>query len=38
MRTVVGPEVGEAQTFHTGTGEFRLRMNHGNLLVERHST
>ena len=36
MRTVVSPQVGETQTFHTRRGELRLRMDHSNLLVERH--
>ena len=36
MRTVVGPEVREAQTLHTRTGELRLRMDHSDLLIERH--
>ena len=38
MRTVVSPQVGESETLHTRTGELRLRMDHGNLLVECHPT
>ena len=37
VRAVVGPEVGQAQSFHTGAGEFALGMNHGYLLVEGHA-
>ena len=36
MRTVISPEVREAQALHTRTGELRLCMDHGDLLVERH--
>ena len=38
MRTVVSPQVGESETLYTRTGELRLRMDHGNLLVECHPT
>ena len=38
MRAVVCPEVRESEAFHTRRREFRLRMNDGNLLVERHAT
>ena len=37
VRTVVGPEVREAQALHAGRREFGLSMNHGNLLVEGHA-
>ena len=36
MRTVVRPEVGEAKALHARTRELRLRMDHRNLLIERH--
>ena len=36
VRTVVGPEVRESQSFHTRTGEFRLCMDDSDLLIECH--
>ena len=36
MRPVVCPQIRETEALHTWTGELRLGMNHGNLLVERH--
>ena len=38
MRSVIGPEVGEAETFHTCRREFRLSMDDGDFLVERHAS
>ena len=37
MRSVIGPEILETQSFHSCRREFALCMNHCNLLVERHS-
>ena len=37
VRAVVSPQVGEAETFHTRTRELRLRMDHGDLLIEGHA-
>ena len=37
MRSVVGPHIGNAESFHAWRRELRLCMNHGNLLVERHT-
>ena len=37
MRAIVGPEVGQAQSFHTGAGEFALGMYHSYLLIEGHA-
>ena len=37
VRTVVRPQVGKSQTFHTRTRELGLCMYHGYLLVERHA-
>ena len=36
MRSVVGPEVRESQSFDTRTGEFRLCMDDSDLLIECH--
>jgi hypothetical protein len=37
VRAVVRPEIREAETLHTRTGELRLGMNHCYLLIERHT-
>ena len=37
VRAVVSPQVGEAETFHTRARELRLRMDHGDLLIEGHA-
>ena len=37
MRSVVGPEVGHAETLHAGTRELALRMDDVNLLGQRHA-
>ena len=37
VRAIVGPEVGQAKAGHATGGELALRVNHANLLVERHA-
>ena len=37
VRAVIGPEVGEAQTLHSGTGELALCMDDIDLLGEGHA-
>ena len=37
MGAVVGPHIGNTESFHAWRRELRLCMNHGNLLVERHT-
>jgi hypothetical protein len=37
MRAVICPQVGESETLHARTRELRLGVDHGNLLIERHT-